>query len=175
MNEIVYTSIETRYASFERQSPSQYIRRCIDNSRTGSNKCVGYCQYSEHPGFLTAELRKKHDCINKRCCHYIPKSSKTSNIAPDRFAERKDEVIKIVQCKVKQFEGMKILKTDHSADGTWIFHYITISNEYPLTEISKAIENEWGFPVSWKKLNYSFDNCVRLILENECCRRSVYA
>ena len=76
LNNVVFTTEIDRYAFFEKKSPSNYTRRCIDNSITGSNKCVGYCQYDGHPGFLTKDLLKQHNCIEKECYHFIAKSNK---------------------------------------------------------------------------------------------------
>ena len=47
--------------------------RCIDGTITGSNKCVGFCDYYGHRGFLTKETRKKHDCLKKECAYYVAK------------------------------------------------------------------------------------------------------
>lgn len=76
MYEIIYSTADSRYEQYEKQCRSKYDRRCIDNSITGCNKCVGYCQYAEHPGFLTEELRKQHNCIGKQCFHYVAKQKK---------------------------------------------------------------------------------------------------
>ena len=34
----------------------KHARRCIDGSMTGKSKCVGYCTYTGHEGFLTEKL-----------------------------------------------------------------------------------------------------------------------
>ena len=49
------------------------IRRCIDGTKTGCGKCVGYCTYYEHTGFLTEALRNKHNCLRKGCKYYVKK------------------------------------------------------------------------------------------------------
>ena len=73
-NEVVYMSNGNNYQRIDGHHASPHHRRCIDGKITGCGNCVGYCQYSEHPGYLTKELRKRHDCINKGCYHYIPKT-----------------------------------------------------------------------------------------------------
>lgn len=163
MNRVLYVTSEDRYASFEKQSTSKHLRQCIDNSVTGCNKCVGYCQFSEHPGFLTKELRKKHDCIKKHCNYYVPKSTKVKDADYKCNVVDTNEIENIVETKVKQFEGMKIMKIDKHSNEQWTFNYITISNDYPLTEISETIKNEFGFLINWNRLNYTFDNCIKLI------------
>lgn len=71
--EIVYSTETNLYDSLEKHNYSKYNRRCIDGRITGCGNCVGYCQYSEHPGYLTKELRKQHNCINKNCFYYVAK------------------------------------------------------------------------------------------------------
>lgn len=72
--EFFWTTDNLTYDYFENRSKSEYTRKCIDNRIVGSNKCVGYCIFEEHRGFLTRELRKKHNCIKKRCDYYIHKN-----------------------------------------------------------------------------------------------------
>jgi len=75
--EIIYTTSPVNlYSLKEKTQSSPHHRRCIDGRITGSGKCVGYCEYEGHPGYLTKELRKHHDCINKSCHHYYPKEKK---------------------------------------------------------------------------------------------------
>ncbi len=63
----------TTYTTYEAHNRTPHHRRCIDGKTTGCGNCVGYCQYREHPGYLTKELRKKHNCIKKGCRYYLPK------------------------------------------------------------------------------------------------------
>ena len=74
-NTVVYTFIESDlYHYMESKQESPHRRKCIDGSVTGSGNCVGYCRFCEHPGYLTKELRKEHDCIKKGCHYYTAKS-----------------------------------------------------------------------------------------------------
>lgn len=71
---LVYsTENQNSYRHFEKQSRDKINRRCIDGRITGCGKCVGYCRYNGHPGFLTREHRKEHDCLGKGCYYYLPK------------------------------------------------------------------------------------------------------
>ncbi len=161
MNKVVYSTSTDRYALAERNSPSQYTRKCINGKITGCSNCVGYCQYEGHPGFLTKELRQKHDCIGKECYHFIPKPTREKNPTTKVF-----DISDIVKAQVKEFEGMRILRANLSTDGLWTIHYVAISNDYPLDKIAEAIEQETGIVILWNKLNYSFDKCVTLIMNN---------
>ena len=74
------------------QEPVNY-RQCIDGSITGSNKCVGFCSYYGHSGFLTADLRRQHDCLGKQCTNYIPKhknKKKERSVKECRYQEARN-------------------------------------------------------------------------------------
>lgn len=75
-NYIVYSSAISLYEFYEQQSGHKYNRTCIDGRITSCGNCVGYCQYKEHSGFLTAEQRKKHNCIGKACDYYVAKTKR---------------------------------------------------------------------------------------------------
>lgn len=69
--EVIFTTTSVFYPDNYQSNP--HHRRCIDGKITGCGKCVGYCNYDGHPGYLTKELRKEHDCIKKGCNYYISK------------------------------------------------------------------------------------------------------
>ncbi len=73
----VYRTNENHYLVMEKKSPDPHHRRCIDGKITGCGKCVGYCKFHGHPGYLTDSLRKKHDCLTKNCFYYVPKKKGT--------------------------------------------------------------------------------------------------
>ena len=79
MNTVVYSTERSGYHMFENKNSPQ--RRCIDGKITGSNKCVGYCRYIGHPGFLTEKHRKEHDCLGKGCRYYASKEKKAEPMA----------------------------------------------------------------------------------------------
>lgn len=64
---------KTEYELLEEQCHSKFDRRCIDGRIRGCGKCVGYCKNVDHPGFLTRDQRKEHDCIGKGCHYYVSK------------------------------------------------------------------------------------------------------
>lgn len=78
MDKIVYSTYSDRCYIFECVDSFNHTIKCINGRVTGSNKCVGYCQYEGHPGFLTKELRKQHNCIGKECYYYIQKRKTTA-------------------------------------------------------------------------------------------------
>jgi len=77
--EILYTA-DSKSIFGKNESP--HHRRCIDGKITGCGNCVGFCQFRDHPGYLTKELRKEHNCIKKGCNYYIPKVKKPVTTSP---------------------------------------------------------------------------------------------
>lgn len=151
----------TLYEQMENKCRSKYERRCIDGKITGCGNCVGYCQYSEHPGFLTAKQRDKHDCINKQCFYYIAKerTARKRNIS----FSIDSGLIAFAEKYTKELEGMKILRAENKNGRCWSLKYITITDDYPVKEIEIELSNETGYDIKLEKLNYSFDVCAKLL------------
>ncbi len=57
---------------------TKYEKPAFNGKTVGTNKCVGFCRYNGHRGFITKDLRKQHNCCKKGCAFYVPKS-KASN------------------------------------------------------------------------------------------------
>ena len=79
-NEVVYSTGQNSYADREKRQGAPHHRRCIDGKITGCGNCVGYCTFQEHPGYLTKQLRKEHDCIKKNCHYYQPKEKEKEEL-----------------------------------------------------------------------------------------------
>lgn len=79
-SEIVYSTASSAYPIDNHPSP--HHRRCINGKITGCGNCVGYCKYNGHPGYLTKELRKQHDCVKKDCNYYVPKTNPPVTVSP---------------------------------------------------------------------------------------------
>ena len=73
MDRQLFFASATTYNTYESHKNTPHHRKCIDGKITGSGKCVGYCEFRDHPGYLTKELRRKHNCIKKGCNYYVPK------------------------------------------------------------------------------------------------------
>lgn len=149
-----YEAITKRYGTIHRN-------RCIDGNITGQSCCVGYCKFCEHRGFLTEKLRSQHNCIEKGCHYYIPKERTTEH---RNQKEKTDSVLanRISNC-LSSFEGMKVMRIIQRGSNDWIINYITISNDYPINEVSREIENETGYTLIWNDLNYDYETAAKLI------------
>lgn len=146
------------YAYYEGKSRSRINRICIDGRVTGCGKCVGYCQYGEHPGFLTKDLRKQHDCVKRKCYHYVPKTKKEKRQIKNQTGTYLDKIGGVLQ----PYEGMKVLGVDET-DGGLILRYITITNGYSMEDLTEVLEERFGRSIIWRKLDYSFDVCAKLL------------
>jgi len=67
------TALADQYHQMERRHGRGHDRQLINGRITGCGKCVGYCRFDEHAGFLTKELRQSHDCLGKQCRYYLSK------------------------------------------------------------------------------------------------------
>lgn len=160
-DKVVFSTEDGTYERFEKQSEKKYERICIDGTRTGCGRCVGYCSYQGHPGFLTARLRQEHDCIGKACWHYIckPQKRQKSRNAENDASER---VLELARKETAGMEGLRVLRAALEG-GKWVLCYITISNAYALDSIAKTLARVCGASVRFQNLNYDFDTCVRII------------
>lgn len=149
------------YLYYDKKGSSKYNRRCINGHIIGCGNCVGYCQYSEHSGFLTKELRKEHNCIGKGCFYYLPKikQEKPKNIIDNRPSE----VVDIASRMISELEGMRIMNAGRSRDGGWLVKFISITNGYSLGAIEDKISMIVGETITMVNLNYDFDRAVQLI------------
>ena len=68
------------YAEMEERYGRGHDRKCINKKYTASCKCIGYCMYEWHPGFVTHELMKKHNCLERDCKHFLAKPKKIRGI-----------------------------------------------------------------------------------------------
>ena len=156
---LIYTTETNLYLQYENQSQSKINRRCIDGSLTGCGNCVGYCQYREHPGFLTQKQRAEHDCLNKQCHYYLPKPQR------QRTEKSKDIgafILSLAKRSVSNIDDLRIMNTRFE-DRTWVIGYVTVFGQYNFSEVEQKIEKESGVPVIMQKLDYSFERCVELM------------
>lgn len=156
-------NILTEYEKYEKKSRSVHCRRCIDGSITGSNNCVGYCEYNEHSGFLTAEQRMQHRCIEKGCFYYINKERNSINISAGKRDNAAILVSEASHC-TSEYEGLRVLHAIPNGYDSWVLRYIAITNDYPIGVIEEKISKKMGVRINMERLNYDFDVCVKLLL-----------
>lgn len=156
-----YFEMNHNYAFYEQQSGSPYNRRCIDGRITGCGNCVGYCQYKEHPGFLTEKLRMEHDCIGKGCYYYVAKPKQEKR--PPKTTQISQRILNIITENLAEYEGMRVLQADKCHSGGWQLKYVTITNEYHIPTIEKKLSACVGEVISMMKLNCDFEKAAQFI------------
>ncbi len=158
---ITFTSTYDEYRKMEERYGEGHNRKCIDGKITGCGKCVGYCKYAGHPGFLTEQQRSDHNCIAHDCNYYLPKPEKIRNIPGT--ADPSKMLLKLASREVADMEGLKITRI-WNRNGSWIANYVTISNGYHLEQAEKNVRSRTGFDFSFHKLNFDFDTCVQIVM-----------
>lgn len=162
MANVVYSSDYDMYKHYEKQYSIGTLRRCIDGSLTGSNKCIGYCRYSEHPGFVTQKLQREHDCISKNCFHYVSKN-KPMEISCRKRADISQEIFAFAQKLLANNEFIKVLRVKNIEYKQYCAYYVTITNDYSLNQYASLINAKLGIHIQFERLNYDFDKCVALL------------
>ena len=149
------------YSYFDNKQKQTHNRRTIDGSITGCGKCVGYCQFSEHSGFLTKEQRKEHNCIGKGCHYYLSKP-KTEKLKTSRKSNT-TEIIKKSSEVIANLEGIKIIRAEEITQGGWKLKYVTLTNDYSIADLEKLISSVLGQKAVMQRLNYDFEIAAQLI------------
>lgn len=152
----------SEYAYYNSRSKSKYNRRGIDGKIIGCSRCVGYCKYNMHPGFLTSEMRKVHRCIEKGCNYYLQKDRYTKHnkgVSEDCCALIENSARK----QTAGLDGMRVMRVVRNSDSDYSVHYIAITNCYALESCAKKLSQLFGYSIRFKRLDYDFDTCVKLI------------
>lgn len=55
----------------------------IKNEFYSLDEVCGYCKYSGHRGFLTINQVKQHQCLEKKCQHFIPQEGPAYDVIND--------------------------------------------------------------------------------------------
>lgn len=149
------------YFYYNSKQNHTHDRRTIDGTITGCGKCVGYCQFSEHSGFLTKEQRKEHNCIGKECHYYLSKP-KAEKVKISR-KNNTTEVIKKASEVIANLEGIKIIRAEGITQGGWKLKYVTLTNDYSIADLERLISTVLGQKAVMQRLNYDFEIAAQLI------------
>ena len=130
------------------------------------SRCVGYCEFDGHSGYLTEKLRNRHDCLQKNCRYYVPKTY-SSSPKNDKSSERKisSEILRFAREELAEEEAVYAVRAELVKE-TWCIFYFTITNDYDLSEATADIRAAFGIDVEFKRLNYSFDVCENVLLNS---------
>lgn len=150
------------YDQIESRQRTGYNRTCINGVITGCGKCIGYCQYKGHPGYLTENLRKEHSCIEKKCFYYIPKPKRKKSA--NEKSSLPNRLLSSAVRMTAQMEGLRIMSVREKSQSHWQINYVTISNEYSIEDLASNLEHDFQIKTTFNRLNYSFDRTAQLIL-----------
>ncbi len=128
------------YAYYENKSHDKYARRSIDGSTIGCSKCVGYCRFEGHEGFLSKKQRQSHDCLGKECFYYIPKTKEIK----DKHVKAKVNFDSCVDDVLSAFEGIRSMKVEQDENGTYIVKYISITAAHSISDIENRLSESLG-------------------------------
>ena len=146
---------------------NNHNRKTISGQIVGSNKCVGYCKYKEHTGFLTQRNRKEHNCIGKGCNYYVPKEktnyTKSIVISVPNY---RDDILKLAQSLTKD-DAVFITKVIQNGLFEYSIEFFSITNERVMEKHIDAISDYFGVEINLKQKNYDYEICVNLMLQKE--------
>lgn len=162
MTNVVTVKKEKTYEAYEKLSRSQYDRRCIDNTIAGCSRCVGYCKYEGHPGFLTEKHRKVHRCIEKGCYYYLAKPAREKTTLK-RPTDLSSSILSLAREILAGEEYTRVIRVENKEADRYTAFYVTITNECGFADCTSLIRRELGTEVDFVKLNYDFDKCVALL------------
>ncbi len=101
-----------------------------------------------------------HQCVEKGCHYFIRKPPRERiSKAPDNSAE----IVLAAQRETMHMEGLKVLRAELTGYGRWVVYYIAIA-DYFLEEVERSLSANREETICFKKLPYSFDNAVKIIM-----------
>lgn len=138
-----------------------YNLRCIDGAIHGSSKCVGYCSYQGHSGFLTSDHVREHQCIEKGCYYHYTKP----NVDKPRRAKEDDTlVLKAATVATAEMEGLKVIRARQATKGLWTVYYVAIA-QYILLPIEAVLSQMMGCRVQMQQIHCDFDVAVSHVMQ----------
>ena len=153
---------ENKYEFYDGRHDGPHHRKCIDDTITGSSKCVAYCENKIHPGFLTEKLRVNHQCLEKECDYYLPKPTKSKRVVCGEDDKYRQLLMEMVISATRSMEGLRVMRASQDAEGRWVFYYVAIS-DYAFDEIIEEMEEWFNEKFVFEKMNSSFDISAALI------------
>ncbi len=135
--------------------------RCMDGTLRGRSKCVGFCAYEQHPGFLTARQEREHQCHEKGCFYHHAKPAVQRN-RRDENRVKQAEIMAAARAATARMEGLRVLRAAQEPDGGWTVWYAAISG-YDLSEVEERLRKETECRISMKPLRCDFDTAAALV------------
>lgn len=151
---------KSEYERLENKLTSVHHCRCIDGKITGRGSCVGYCKFKDHPGFLTAELRKVHNCLIKGCHYYLAKE----RTAKDKAVSVEEAVLQIALECANSIPWLRVMNVRNVGGVVTVF-YIAVSDDCPISLLEHCISEQSGEQVCLKRIECGYEDAVLLVCE----------
>lgn len=150
------------YREVEKRTIKNFNLRCIDGSIHGCNKCVGYCSYEGHAGFLTSEMQKKHQCIEKGCFYHYPKPAVKKRSHDDSRTFQK-KVFLIAQAATAAMEGLRVIRVSAETSTSYVVYYAAIA-KYDISSVIEAITARTECQICMKQIQCDFNVAATLVM-----------
>lgn len=150
------------YREIEKKTIIDFNLRCIDGSIHGCGRCVGYCSYDGHAGFLTPEMQKKHRCLEKGCYYYYPKPAAQKRPCNDNRALQKN-VFSIAQAATATMEGLRVIRVAVEPDANCTVYYAAIA-EYDISSVENEISANAAHQIHMKQIPCDFNVAAALVM-----------
>lgn len=150
------------FREVERNTIRGYNLRCIDGSIHGCSKCVGYCSYDGHAGFLTPKMQEEHDCIGKKCFYHFPKPAGQKKRDKEEQSLLRD-ILSVAQAETATMEGLRVIRVSMESKSTYIVHYAAIAT-YDIALVQEVIDENFEYHICMKQIPCDFDTAVTLVM-----------
>ena len=149
------------YREIEKKTIRDFNLRCIDGSIHGCGRCVGYCTYEGHEGFLTHDMQKKHKCLEKGCYYHHIKPAAPKKTRIDNKALQK-EILSIAQSATYAMEGLRVIRVVVEP-ANCIVYYAAIA-KYDISSIEKRISTKTERRIRMKQIPCDFNVAAALVM-----------
>lgn len=150
------------YREIEKKTIRNFNLRCIDGSIHGCGRCVGYCSYDGHAGFLTPEMQKEHRCMEKGCYYHYPKpAAPKKSYDANRALQKK--ILSIVQTATAAMEGLRVIRVALESDANCVVYYVAIA-EYDVSSVENEISANTAHQIHMKQIPCDFNVAAALVM-----------
>lgn len=149
------------YQEMAEKTARNFNLRCIDGALHGQSKCVGFCAYEYHSGFLTAKQEHEHRCRERNCIHHHPKPF-VKRCRKNAERARKAEIITAAKEATAELEGLLVLRAAKEGDNSWTVWYTAIAG-YDLVKTEEQLCEKLGCSVHMRPLCCDFDTATALV------------
>lgn len=150
------------YREIESKTARNFNLRCIDGSIHGCGKCVGYCTYDGHSGFLTAQMQKEHQCIEKGCFYHYPKPRGQKRLHDDNKSLQK-KVFSAAQVATAAMEGLRVIRVSVEPNQNCVIFYAAIA-EYDILPVAEKVTASTECQIRMEQIQCDFDVAVALVM-----------